>query len=60
MTFLLNELLYRCYDCFSSLIKFWSGERYIEIMFCILMKKVIIMSKIQVTVKTFIPSFNML
>ena len=31
MTFLLNELLYRCYDCFSSLIKFWSGERYIEI-----------------------------
>ena len=51
------NLLNKCYDHFSSFIKFRSKERNTEnmILDLYLMKKVIILTKIQVTMKTFTP-----
>ena len=54
----LVNLLNKCYDHFSSFIKFWSNEKNTENMWDLyLMEKVIILKKIQVTMKIFIPQF---
>ena len=51
------NLLNKCYDRFSSVIKFWSNERNTEARckIYILIKKVIILRKIHVTMKSFVP-----
>ena len=56
----LVNLLNKCYDYFSSFIKFLSSERNIEntMSDLYLMKKVIVLKKIQVTMKTFAPQFS--
>ena len=51
------NLLNKCYDCSSSVIKYRSGEKNTKIrcQIYILIKKVIILRKIHMTMKSFAP-----